>query len=103
MKRLTTEQLAEKLKKDVRQMSLEEKAKLRKQLEKELEPCRRSSGSLRAHFPSKEAAEAFANDPANWPVYKGDIAHLCHKCGYWHLSRIEWLIPPAAQVMTSVN
>jgi hypothetical protein len=69
----------------------------------EREPCRRNSGTLRAYFLSREAAEAFAADPANWPVYKGDIAHLCHKCGRWHLSRVEWLVPHAAGVMTSVN
>ena len=37
-----------------------------------MEPCRRASGSFRAHFPSKEAAEAFAAGPANTD-YHGDI------------------------------
>jgi hypothetical protein len=68
-----------------------------------IEPCRRSSGSYRAHFPSKEAAEAFANDPANWPAYQGNIAHLCHKCEHWHLSDPSWLVPDHQRVMKSVN
>lgn len=67
------------------------------------EPCRRLSGNFRAYFSTKEEAEAFAADPANWPVYKGDIAHLCGKCGRWHLSRVEWLVPESARRMTSVN
>jgi len=57
------------------------------------EPCRRQSGSFRAYFPSREQAEAFATDPVNWPTYLDDIAHQCAKCGYWHLSRFEWLFP----------
>ena len=68
----------------------------------EREPCRRASGKFRAHFPSMEAAEAFAADPKNTD-YHGDIAHLCHKCGRFHLSRPEWLVPESARVMTSVN
>jgi hypothetical protein len=70
-----------------------------------LKPCRRASGSLRAYFNTKEEAEAFAADPANWPVYKGDIAHHCHKCFRWHLSRPEWLCVSFnnAQPMTVVN
>jgi hypothetical protein len=56
------------------------------------EPCRRPSGSFRAYFNTKEEAETFAQDPAN-PTYHGDIAHLCAKCGFWHLSRFEWLFP----------
>jgi hypothetical protein len=69
----------------------------------EREPCPRRNGTFRSRFLSREAAETFAADPANWPTYKGDFAHLCGVCGKWHLSRIEWLIPPAARVMTSVN
>jgi hypothetical protein len=56
------------------------------------EPCRRASGTFRAHFNTKENAEAFAADPANHPAYLEDVAHLCGKCGYWHLSKIEWLV-----------
>lgn len=67
-----------------------------------LEPCRRPSGKLRAHFPSKEAAEAFRDDPRNVD-YHGDIAHLCYKCLLWHLSRPEWLIPNHLQQMSGVN
>jgi hypothetical protein len=66
------------------------------------EPCRRASGSFRAHFSSKAEAEAFANDPKN-ADYRGDIAHLCPKCFRWHLSRPEWLVPEHQRVMTTVN
>ncbi len=37
--------------------------------------------------------EHFANDTANWPTYKSDIAHLCAKCDVYHLSKSEWLEP----------
>jgi hypothetical protein len=67
-----------------------------------LEPCRRWSGAYRAHFPSKKAAEAFAADSANTD-YHGDLARQCGKCGRWHLSRVEWLVPESARRMTSVN
>src|ERR1017187_3881599 len=55
------------------------------------ELCRRRDGSFRAHFHTRAKAEAFAADPQNHPVYLGDIAHHCAKCGFWHLSRFEWL------------
>jgi hypothetical protein len=67
-----------------------------------LEPCRRPSGTYRAHFPGKEAAEAFAADSRN-TNYDGDIAHHCEKCGRWHLSRVEWLVPEFARRMRSVH
>lgn len=57
------------------------------------EPCRRASGGFRAYFATKEEAESFARDPANHPVYLGDVAHECRKCGRWHLSKPEWLAP----------
>jgi hypothetical protein len=57
------------------------------------EPCHRKSGSFRAYFATREDAEKFAADPANHPGYLGDVAHLCAKCGFWHLSRPEWLAP----------
>jgi hypothetical protein len=66
------------------------------------EPCRRFSGSYRAHFLNKEAAEAFAADPKN-TNYHGDIAHHCLKCQRWHLSRVERLVPESARRMRSVN
>ena len=54
-------------------------------------------GSFRPSAPVqaslREDAEHFANDPANWPTYKGDIAHLCAKCDVYHLSKPEWLEP----------
>jgi hypothetical protein len=57
------------------------------------EPCKRRNGTYRAYFTSREEAEAFANNQANWPVYKTDVAHLCERCGFYHLSRLEWLFP----------
>jgi hypothetical protein len=66
------------------------------------EPCKRRSGSYRAYFATKEEAEAFAANPAN-TNYHGDIAHRCGKCGRWHLSRIESLVPESARRMTGVN
>ena len=57
------------------------------------EPCRRSNGSFRAHFASREDAERFAADSKNWPSYQNDIAHKCQKCLYWHLSKAHWLCP----------
>lgn len=68
----------------------------------EKEPCRRPSGSFRAFFSTKEEAEAFSADHENTD-YHGDIAHRCGKCGRWHLSRVEWLVPEAARVMRGVN
>ena len=40
--------------------------------------------------------EAFAADPKNHPVYFGDVAHECRVCGWFHLSRPEWLFPGLA-------
>ena len=57
------------------------------------EPCRRQNGSFRAFFETRAAAETFAADPTNWPIYQGDIAHRCGFCGWWHLSKFEWLFP----------
>jgi hypothetical protein len=56
------------------------------------EHCKRTSGTERAWFHTRGEAEAFAQLPAN-PAYHGDIAHLCGKCGFWHLSKISWLFP----------
>lgn len=72
--------------------------------DKILEPCRRTSGSYRAYFNTQEEAQAFARDPMNID-YHGDIAHHCHKCLRWHLSRPEWLAVSFnnAQPMTGVN
>ena len=44
-------------------------------------------------------AEAFALDPAN-PAYHGDVAHQCRTCGWWHLSRPEWLAPGRLDLTT---
>jgi hypothetical protein len=54
--------------------------------------CLRSSGTERAWFFNREEAERFAASPAN-PVYHGDIAHECAKCGFYHLSKPSWLEP----------
>lgn len=51
--------------------------------------CRRSDGSARAWFVTREQAE---KDPAN-PAYHGDMAHHCLNCDCYHLSRPEWLEP----------
>jgi len=69
------------------------------------EPCRRQSGSFRAYFRTREDAERFAQDSANWPTYQGDIAHACGKCGFWHLSKVSWLFPEwdALQENAAVN
>jgi hypothetical protein len=56
------------------------------------EPCKRTTGTYRAYFLTREDAEKFAADPAN-TAYHGDVAHECGKCRYWHLSRPEWLFP----------
>src|SRR5260370_42017941 len=71
------------------------------------EPCRRQSGSFRAYFYTREEAERFANDPANHPVYLGDVAHLWGRCDVYHLSRPEWLLPEVthqdAAILASVG
>ena len=54
--------------------------------------CLRRSGTERAWFFTREEAETFAASPAN-PAYKGDIAHECVKCGFYHLSKPSWLQP----------
>ena len=66
-------------------------------------PCKRSDGSLRAHFLTKDEAEAFAADPANHPAYLGDLAHECLICGWFHLSKVEWLVPSWVVHSTAVN
>jgi hypothetical protein len=58
--------------------------------------CKRPTGSPRAAFWNQKSAEKFASDPANIH-YHGDVAHLCVKCGLWHLSKLEWL--PSAEVI----
>ena len=53
---------------------------------------RASTWNERAWFFTREEAEKFAAGPSN-TVYHGDIAHQCAKCGFYHLSRPEWLEP----------
>ena len=55
--------------------------------------CKRRNGTNRAWFRTRGEAEQFAADPANHPVYLGDVAHECRICGFWHLSRVSWLFP----------
>lgn len=49
------------------------------------ERCRRSTGTERAWFSTREEAVRFAQDPKN-VHYHGDVAHLCQNCGVYHLS-----------------
>jgi hypothetical protein len=64
--------------------------------------CRRGDGTSRAWFASAEEAVAFANNPANWPVYRGDVAVQCMQpgCGGWHLSQPHWPDALAANKVT---
>src|SRR6266850_4959454 len=57
-----------------------------------MEHCKRRNGTERKWFETREQAEAFAADPTN-VHYHGDVAHECRKCGWWHLSKISWIIP----------
>ena len=66
------------------------------------DPCRRSSGSYRAHFPDRESAESYAKDPAN-PAYHGDVVTPLPQCQRWHLSKPEWLVPDHQRTVRSVN
>ena len=52
--------------------------------------CKRSDGTNRAWFHTNEEADAFALDPAN-VNYHGDITTFCGACGFFHLSRPDWL------------
>ena len=53
--------------------------------------CRRSDGSLRGFWLSREQAEKFAQDPKN-TSYRGDIVvGPCGMCGAFHCSRPEWV------------
>ena len=54
--------------------------------------CRRSDGSLRGFWLSREQAEKFAQDPEN-TSYHGDIVvGPCGMCGAFHCSRPEWVL-----------
>jgi hypothetical protein len=53
--------------------------------------CRRSDGSLRGFWLSREQAEKFAQDPKN-TSYRGDIVvGPCGMCGAFHCSRPAWV------------
>lgn len=66
--------------------------------------CRRSNGTFRAWFANAAEAVAFATNPANHPVYQGDVAVQCWTpgCGGWHLSR-PWWPDAVAATKASVN
>ena len=51
--------------------------------------CRRSNGTERAWFATKEEAVAFSVSAVN-AAYHGDIPVLCMKCDGWHLSQPHW-------------
>jgi len=62
---------------------------------KDIEPCRRPSGNFRAHFSTREEAEALAKDPKNVD-YHGVIASIL-----WPLrlfSSFERRLPPGPTV-----
>ena len=62
--------------------------------------CRRSNGTLRAWFATREEAVAYAENPTN-TAYRGDIPVRCLKlgCGGWHLSQPHWPDAAAAKAM----
>lgn len=54
--------------------------------------CKRSSGTERAFFDTREQAIVFSKDPAN-QAYHGDVPVLCDKCDLWHLTPPAFLEP----------
>jgi hypothetical protein len=99
-KSMTTEQLGEALHQSLQQMTPEEKAEVRKQIDQR-NRCRRSNGTLRAWFSTAADAVAFAENPAN-TAYHGDVAVECRRrgCGGWHLSQPHW---PDAQAAANAR
>jgi hypothetical protein len=93
-KSLTLVQFVNKIVRVLSEMSPEEKENIHRLFEKcdSGNHCGRPNGLYRAWFDSREEAEAFERDPAN-VHYHGDVAHHCAKCGFWHVSRINWLFP----------
>lgn len=61
-------------------------------MRRDADDCLRDNGTMRSCFNSRAEAEAFGQDPMN-VSYHGDVANLCQRCGYWHLSKPEWLRP----------
>ena len=61
-----------------------------KKPEEKVTHCKRTDGTSRAYFHTKEEADAFANDPVN-VAYHGDVTTFCAACGFFHLSRLDWL------------
>ncbi len=66
------------------------KALEEKEQEEKVTHCKRKDGTNRAYFHTKEEADAFAKDPTH-PAYHGDITTFCTACGFFHLSRPDWL------------
>jgi hypothetical protein len=66
------------------------------------EHCKRSTGTERKWFFTLEEAEAFRNDLVN-TAYHGDLAHLCPRCGFFHLSKLEWLESSATEMIHELN
>ena len=66
------------------------KALEEKKQEEKVAHCKRTDGTNRAWFHTKEAADAFALDSAN-VNYHGDVTTFCTACGFFHLSRPDWL------------
>jgi hypothetical protein len=62
--------------------------------------CRRTDGSQRAWFATREEAVAFEADLKNWD-YRGDVPVRCTKCLGWYLSQPSW--PDAIAARATLN
>jgi len=51
--------------------------------------------------PGSTAAKKRRHTPRN-VLYHSDLAHLCEKYGFWHLSRFEWLYGPLPETPDQV-
>jgi len=89
-KGLLLSEIAEIFIREIKRMSPQENAEVRKHLDQQ-NRCRRSNGTLRAWFATATEAVAFAENPRN-AAYHGDVAVQCLKpgCGGWHLSQPHW-------------
>jgi hypothetical protein len=89
-KGLLLSEIAEIFIREIKRMSPQEKAELRKHLDQH-NRCRRWNGTLRAWFATAAEAVAFAENPLN-TAYHGDVAVQCSKpgCVGWHLSQPHW-------------
>ena len=55
-----------------------------------MDHCKRTDGTARAWFVTREEAETFGVDPEN-VNYHGDVVTFCSRCGFFHLSQESWL------------